>query len=68
MCSVDQISSGFALERNIRMIRSCDDIQSLQRTAIMLLQTNAALKELLGDAMLREAQQLGKSIANQVQQ
>lgn len=55
---MDQLSSGFALERNIRMIRECRDIQSLQRTAIMLLQTNAALKELLGDAMLREAQQL----------
>lgn len=65
MVDVDQFSADFAMERNIRLIRSCSDIESLQRTAVMLLQTNAALKELLGDAMLREARQLNNTSFNQ---
>lgn len=33
----------------------------------MLLQTNAALKELLGDAMLRETKQLSQYSVNRAQ-
>lgn len=65
---VDQCSSDFAVERNIRMIRSCRDVESLQRLAIMLVQTNAALKALLGDSMLQEAQQRFNTTTNQSQQ
>lgn len=51
---MDQFSSDFAMERNIRMIRSCDDPEALRRTALMLLECNAALKSLLADSMLKE--------------
>lgn len=47
------------------MIRSCRDTDSLQRVAIMLLQTNAALKSLLADSMLKEAQHMSKASFNQ---
>lgn len=51
---MDRLMTDFALERNIRMVKSCRDAESLQRVAIMLLQTNAALKSLLADSMLKE--------------
>jgi hypothetical protein len=53
---MDQVSSDFALERNIRAVRSCHDPAALQGLAITLLQTNSALKELLADSMLKEVE------------
>ena len=64
---MDQFSTDFAMERNIRMIRSCDDPEMLKRVALMLLQSNAALKSLLADSMLKEVSSFGRMNTNRSQ-